>query len=148
MGVFRALMIQLSAGALGDCGALIHFDPTVIQDAAPFYCNAEYLVDLAKMKHAGDFISLETSNPSDAVVSEPVPVIDEMTTKLYSLSPWKNMKHGTLLFVWSNVILSDLSTGWWQDSIRAPLASMLSARRRQSILLMRYVMIDGPLKFQ
>jgi hypothetical protein len=88
------------SGALGDCGAIVHFDPTTVTsdalEAKPFYCNAEYLVDLAKIKVPGDFLSLETGSPSDAVITRPVHIVEE-NVKVYSLSPWKNQKHGNIL---------------------------------------------------
>lgn len=90
------------AGSLGDCGAIIHFDPRGITRhskpsnkseseavAEPFYINAEYLLDLKKITKAGEFLS-----PKDTVlVTSPI-AMNESTTSLFVLHPWKNMKHG------------------------------------------------------
>ena len=120
------------AGALGDCGAIVHFDPRVSLDmstlatttsitstttttttlaALPFFSNAEYLLDLSKIKAEGDFLDpqpLKPTKPSKdsagrgsvvpggvrgPTITMPVPMIEGNTT-IYALKDWKNMQHG------------------------------------------------------
>lgn len=99
------------AGSFGDCGALLHFDPRVassasntgvfaaisplstvapapISQAEPFYINAEYLIDVKKIRQVGDF----TGNPHNNVTS-PIPMI-ESSTKLVLQQPWLKKEHG------------------------------------------------------
>ena len=83
-----------AAGALGDCGALVHFDPRVEGPGAePFYVNAEYLVDLSKVARAGQFLSLDGGA---AVVSAPVhiPRQEEQHAPVTVLREWRNLPHG------------------------------------------------------
>ena len=59
--------------------------------ADPFYCNAEYLIDLKKISKPGDFLSLDNA---EAVITRPS-LMNETAGKVFSLQPWKSMKHGT-----------------------------------------------------
>ena len=84
------------AGSLGDCGAIVHFDPLaapfVQQDkntkVLPFYVNAEYLIDLKKIQKEGDFLGIIGSDLTQATL------MNEVTTPLYKLQPWSKMPHG------------------------------------------------------
>lgn len=86
------------SGSLGDCGALVHFDPSVTvssakesaSKASPLYINAEYLIDLAKIKSVGDFLDIDGTR---LLITEPK-LMNEMTTEVNPLTSWKNMKHG------------------------------------------------------
>ena len=83
-------------GSLGDCGAIVHFDPLaaplVEQDkntkVQPFYVNAEYLIDLKKIQKEGDFLG-----PKESDLTQ-VNMMNEITTSLYKLQPWNKMPHG------------------------------------------------------
>ena len=82
-------------GSLGDCGAVVHFDPLAPTRAAdpaakiePFYVNAEYLIDLKKIHNVGDFLS-----PREAQLTT-AQRMDEQTTSLFALHAWKKMEHG------------------------------------------------------
>ena len=96
------------AGSLGDCGALVHFDPRVehsssdnsstgtgsgtdrrsFTTAKPFYINAEYLTDFRKISKAGQYLS-----PPHNELTKPR-LMDEASTELFLLKPWKNQAHG------------------------------------------------------
>lgn len=80
------------AGGLGDCGALVHFDPTssTAETAVPWYINAEYLVDLNKLKNPGDFLDLDGKA---LLITKPM-VMNEKTSKILILKEWTNQKHG------------------------------------------------------
>ena len=81
-------------GSLGDCGAVVHFDPVIPLNsngttaAEPFYVNAEYLIDLKKIKAVGDFLGAKES-----LITSPM-TMNEATTPLFKLEPWKKMDHG------------------------------------------------------
>lgn len=79
------------AGSLGNCGALIHFDPTnTSAQAQPFYVNAEYLIDLRKMTKVGDFLDLDDGK---AKVTFPN-LVNEQSSEIAVLRQWKKMPHG------------------------------------------------------
>ena len=83
------------AGSLGDCGALLHFDPTAetslnLTVAEAFYTNAEYLVDLKKLTMVGDFLNLDGP---ELQVTIPV-LVNEKSSAVNHLTAWKKMAHG------------------------------------------------------
>jgi len=102
------------AGSLGDCGAVVHFDPRVPKEdvggatssfvAAPFFTNAEYLLDLGKISLEGDFLDSSLSSQQDSRDAKKKgksnPLITtavrfhEATSPVTALMVWKNMKHG------------------------------------------------------
>ena len=82
-------------GSLGDCGAVVHFDPLAPRRSVdpsvkiePFYVNAEYLIDLKKIKNVGDFLS-----PLEVQLTT-AQRMEEKTTSLFALRTWKKMEHG------------------------------------------------------
>ena len=96
-----------AAGSLGDCGAIVHFDPRSEGVAGgrrvePFYVNAEYLVDLSKVSRAGQFIASADSDGGavatllSAQVSAPLYISPdaEQSTRVTVLRDWRNMPHG------------------------------------------------------
>lgn len=104
---------------MGDCGALVHFDPVLptdfdyqnssnLKNIQPLYINAEYFIDLKKINAPGDFLSSdsitairrslrgnETSNANVDKLRITLPqYMHEAHSEMKMLKTWKNMKHG------------------------------------------------------
>jgi len=54
------------------------------------YINAEYLIDVSKIKAIGDFLDIDGP---DLIITQPR-LINEASANSDYLSVWKNMKHG------------------------------------------------------
>ena len=80
------------SGSLGNCGTLLHFHPNFHNESLtkPLYINAEYLIDMNKIKLINDFLDLD----GNILLRTKPKLMNELNTPIFPLKIWKNMKHG------------------------------------------------------